>query len=228
MRPRHSRMVSAVSEIDDLLHAASLAASGSPASARAAIDALPWLTASIAADRAAGAFSVWGRSTVVDENTAEPVLSPALFDELHRQAGITAAWPVGNAGLLHCYGYLLSLAETPYGAKRDRWLEPALALACGREAAAFAPWASGATLLERATTSASALLDHGRERLDLVVDARPARVALTTASGPGALAYAVAPTPHDEPLLVTMFPVSDAAAIRAEADTTDRLRWNAA
>ncbi len=106
-------MVNAVSELAALMHAADRAATSTPVAAQSAIDALPWLDASLRADRDARRFAAWGRSTAVDENTGTGVIAPALFDELHRRAGLPATWPVGNAGLLHCYGYLLSREPTP-------------------------------------------------------------------------------------------------------------------
>jgi len=134
-----------------------------------------WMAEQIAADAAAGRFARWGRSTVVDENTREPVLSRELFDGLHELAGLGGsagevagagadagiAWPIGNAGLLHVYGYLLSTVETPYGRKRDRWLDGGVARAFGLPADAFAPWfvtpsAVGSTPLERITAVAEA------------------------------------------------------------------------
>jgi len=99
-----------------------------------------WLAEQIEADAAAGRFSSWGRSTVIDENTGSPVISEALFAELHRIAGLDAGWPLGNAGLLHVYGYLLSPVNTPYGRKRDRWLGGGVARAFGLPDDAFAPW----------------------------------------------------------------------------------------
>ncbi|MDR6691779.1 hypothetical protein J2X55_002702 [Microbacterium sp. 1154] len=203
----------------DALDAAALLAATDPA---AAISSLPWLTASLAADRAAGRLAAWGRSSVIDENVGAAVLPRPLFDELHRHAGLEATWPVGNAGVLHVYGYLLSTTPTPYGLKRERWLTDDLALACGREAGAFLPWAVAQTLLSRATAAASALL----ARPDAIAEepeGRTARIALGAPlpDGTAALAYAV------DGLIVTMFPVADPAAVRAGLGAP-RLRWNAA
>ncbi|WP_314651575.1 amino acid deaminase [uncultured Microbacterium sp.] len=222
-----------MSTLDDLTRAARRAETGRAADARAALDALPWLDASLADDRASGRFARWGRSTVVDENTGAAVITRALFDELHERAGIDAAWPVGNAGLLHCYGYLLSLAETRYGLKRDRWLDGSLAAQLGRVADAFHPWRDGPTLLARASEAASALLfgpaaSATATTVTAVIDGRETRATLTAASGPAALAYAVAPHPGAAPLLVTMFPVAEASAPLAEFTAVPRLRWNAA
>lgn len=203
----------------DALDAAALLAATDPA---AAISSLPWLTASLAADRAAGRLAAWGRSSVIDENVGAAVLPRPLFDELHRRAGLEAAWPVGNAGVLHVYGYLLSTAPTPYGLKRERWLTDDLALACGRQAGAFLPWAGGPSLLSRATAAASALLARPDALIE-EAEGRTARIALGTPlpHGTAALAYAV------DGLIVTMFPVADPAAVRAGLGAP-RLRWNAA
>jgi hypothetical protein len=200
------------------LDAASVAAAADP---DAAIDALPWLADALARDAAAHRFDAWGRSTVVDEN-AGAVLPEALFAALHRRAGLVAAWPVGNAGLLHVYGYLLSTTPTPYGLKRERWLAGDLARACGLPADAFLPWTGASTLLARATAAARALLvrpDVRREDVDGV----PAVIALGApdAGGTSALAYAVGGR------LVTMFPVADPVALVRDLGLP-RLRWNAA
>lgn len=128
-----------------------------------AVDSLGWLGPQLAADRAAGAFDAWGASTLVDEITGAPVLGRAVADELHRRAGLPSSYPVGNAGLLHVYGYLLSTAVTPYGAKRDRWVDGALAVALGLGARDLLPWWSpdGSTLLARVTRTALPWLTDG-------------------------------------------------------------------
>ncbi|MFF7293066.1 amino acid deaminase [Microbacterium sp. NPDC008134] len=216
-----------MSELDDLTAAATLAADGTPAGARAAIDALPWLDRAVNDDRASGRFAAWGPSTVIDENTGTAVIARPLFEELHRRAGLAATWPIGNAGLMHCYGYLLSLEVTPYGLKRDRWVEGALAHACGLTADAFHPWHEGPTLLARATAAASAVLAHPAASATAEIDGRETRLALSSEAGSAALTYAVAPTPGGAHLLVTMFPVAEASAPRTEFTAAPRLRWNA-
>ncbi|MGK3950253.1 amino acid deaminase [Microbacterium sp. K2] len=216
-----------MSGIDDLTTAATRAQSDSATAARAAVDSLPWLVASLEDDREHGRFDAWGRSTVIDENIGAPVISRALFDELHRRAGIAAQWPVGNAGLLHCYGYLLSRVETPYGLKRERWVTPALAEACALAPDAFLPWLEGATLLHRAGAAASGILRSASLSSTATVDGRHTRVGVTREQGPAALAYAVAVTSETTPLLITMFPVADAGVVLTEFASTPRLRWNA-
>lgn len=207
--------------------ASTRAARDTPADAAAAVGVLDWLTTSIADDRAARRFDAWGQSTVIDEDVGKPVLGRSLFEHLHDLAGITASWPIGNAGVLHGYGYLLSRVKTPYGLKRERWLGSDLARAYGLPDDAFVPWSGRQTLLARATDAASALLSSPALVRTEDVDGRRTRVAFSAASGPGALSYAVAPEAGAEPLLVTTFPVADIAAIVDDVDAETRLRWNA-
>jgi hypothetical protein len=106
----------------------------------------------IASDRAERRFEDWGLSTVLDENEETPIIPRPLFDRLHKLAGIDSKWPVGNAGLIHVYGYLESTVQTPHGLKRERWLDGSLARALGLGPEAFLPESEeGRTLLDRAT-----------------------------------------------------------------------------
>jgi len=221
--------VGLVAPIDDLVAAAERAAADTPGTARAALDALPWLLAAIDDDRRSGLFDRWGRSSAVDESTREPLLPRSLFDALHARAGLAASWPTGNAGLLHGYGSLLSLAPAPYGLTRDRWLGGALAGAYGLPADHFLPWTGTPTLLARATEAATALLGTGEFGWYAPVDGRATRTALGAEhEGARPLAYAVAPSAGAAPLLVTTFPVADADTLRRELDEASaRLRWNA-
>ncbi|MFJ2542684.1 amino acid deaminase [Microbacterium sp. NPDC087589] len=216
-----------MSELDQLTAAATLAQTGTATAARAAIDALPWLRDSIEGDRAAARFDRWGRSTAIDENTRTAVIPRALFEELHERADLPASWPVGNAGLLHCYGYLLSLESTPYGLKRDRWVRDELALACGLQPDALRPWVGDTTLLARATSAAAAILQSPAASAVQAIDGRATRVAFSADRGPSALAYEVAPARESAPLLVTLFPVVDASSVLGEFRAARILRWNA-
>lgn len=209
--------------VPEILEAASALAIHDPG---AALDSEPWLGEAIDADAAAGRFVVWGRSTVIDENTREPVLSRELFAALHERARLDAQWPVGNAGLLHVYGYLLSPVMTPFGRKHERWTRGELAALCGLPSSSFIPWASRRTLLERVTAAGQAVLDRHLCRTQDLGDVI-AHIALTRTHGAAALAYALR-TPTTGRRIVTMFPVADAAAILADIDSTaQRPRWNA-
>ncbi|WP_255218082.1 amino acid deaminase [Microbacterium resistens] len=216
--------------IDELIRVAERAADGTADAAHDALTALPWLGASIDDDRAADRFSRWGASTVIDEKTGGEIIPRAVFDALHKRAGLSASWPVGNAGLLHGYGYLLSTMPTPYGLKRDRWLGDALAVSLGLPADHFLPWSGSTTLLARAEAAAASVRDAAEFAWFAPVDGRATHTALGAERGGfRALVHAVAPTPGASPLLVTTFPVADVSALRRELDEASaRLRWNAA
>ena len=177
---------------------------------------LPEIVEQVLTDARAGGFAAWGESTVVDENTGEPVIPRPLFDELHRLAGLDSVWPVGNAGLLHVYGYLLSTAQTPFGGKRDRWTEGGVARALERAPEEFAPWfAAASTMLERVAGAIAPILAEPPPGA-LCIEEGPAPLARTVVV-PGVLLYSV------DGLLITAFPVS---SFEPPTDPP-RLRYNA-
>lgn len=189
-----------------------------------AIASLAWFADSVADDRSHNRFNAWGRSTVIDENIGEAVLSRGLFDALHEAAGLECAWPIGNAGLLHCYGYLLSDAATPYGLKRDRWLTPDLARASGKPDDYFEPNAPDTTLLERVAAVMNRAFDDPAADL-MRIDAAPhtSEICFIAHRAHAAVAYRV------DPKLMTTFPIgASVEATRAViAAEPPRLRWNA-
>lgn len=179
-------------------------------------------------DARAGRLDLWSSSTVVDENVGVPVIERALFDRLHEAAGSDAEFPIGNAGVIHVYGYLFSEIHTPFGYKRDRWNDGVLARALGLPASAFRLGDSAEeTPLERVTASALPLLREppaGATVLDVAVDGHATRAVVTaSADGSGVLCYGV------DDRLVTLFPIADARAFARQAAVEPaRLRWNAA
>jgi len=72
--------------------------------------------------RHAGLFRLWGRSANFDDNAQETIVDPAIVRAVGEIAGVPMHGRNVHAGLLHTYGYLFSLIDTPYGAKRDRWI----------------------------------------------------------------------------------------------------------
>jgi hypothetical protein len=201
----------------------------------------------IARDAAAGRFDDWALSTVIDENVREPVISPAQFDELHAAAGLTAAWPIGNAGLLHVYGYLLSTVVTPFGRKGDRWRDGELARSLGLAPDAFrleTAAAAGETVLHRVSDAALVHLTHPsapRGDRHVIDDELPDgpdaaasagaptvfRTTVVRAPGGAALVYGV--SLGGRMRLVTAFPLADPVTIlNALATEPPRMRYNAA
>lgn len=184
--------------------------------------------ACVEADRRAGRLCAWARSTVIDENIGEAVVDPALFDRLHVAADIDARFPVGNAGIIHVYGYLFSTVLTPFGLKRDRWNDGSLARALGLPADWFRLGASETeTPLERVLAAAAPLLATSAPDAEWRVgDVVQRAVVARAADGSGALVSGV--DAGGGTRLLTVFPVSDAAAFAAAIGSPDGLRWNAA
>lgn len=190
---------------------------------------LPRILSDIREDARHGRFDAWGRSTVIDENTATPVLGHELFDELHAAAGIDANYPVGNAGVLHVYGYWFSDEPTPYGYKRDRWVDGALAAALGLAPDAF-HLGGTSTLLTRVADAVLPALRtppaNARGTADVTLaDARSRVVILGTADA-SALVYGI---DHGDGFrLITTFPLAgNPQDILDDFAAHPRYRWNA-
>jgi hypothetical protein len=187
----------------------------------------------VRSDATTALFDDWGLSTVIDENIDAPVIPREEFERLHAIAALRAEWPIGNAGLLHVYGYLLSTVPTPYGLKRDRWLDGALAHTLGLPPGAFLPAGTG-TLLSRVTAEVlPRLVDPPSDAL-LVLE-QPSldgeTRALTVVLGPaeaGALLYGV--REGGRMRAITAFPLASASVsfCRSLVDQPPRLRYNAA
>lgn len=187
----------------------------------------------VVADARAGRFAAWGTSTVVDEFVGEAVVSEGVATALHRLARVPVRFPVGNAGVLHVYGYWFATRPTPFGYKRDRWLDGRLARAFGLPATAFIPRADPvSTPLQRVLEVAMPVLDEPRQALataDAEVDGVLTRVCLVRATGADATALVYGVAGADGMRLVTTFPVGgDALELIDDFVEHPRWRWNAA
>ena len=193
------------------------------------IDAMPGLAEAIRADRTGGVFERWGESTVIDENTEQPVLPAELVIALHERAGLASDGLRGNAGLLHVYGYLLSTVVTPFGAKGERWTGGGVARALGLPVDALLP-PSSPTPLAALTPVLESLLAHpdaGLARVDERSATVSARTVIVTNQGHAALVYGVGDD-LDALRPVTVFPIDDAIGmLKRLAAEPPRLRYNA-
>ncbi|WP_293697086.1 amino acid deaminase [uncultured Agrococcus sp.] len=208
------------------------------------IPSLDAAAASIRIDAEQGLLSSWAHSTVVDEHTGGPVIEREVFDALHAAAGLAPDWPEGNAGILHVYGYWFSSVKTPFGMKRDRWVDGHLASALGLKPDAFL-WRSSTpenrvtetllepeTLLKLVTEAALPLLHEPPAHVTGTADARvgnlKTRVVLQRGPGADATALVYGIDAGDGFRLVTLFPLQgDTDAVMADFTSNPRLRWNA-
>jgi hypothetical protein len=182
--------------------------------------------ACIARDRADGLIDRWSLSTVIDENIGEAVVERDVFERIHGASGVNARFPIGNAGLVHVYGYLFSTVVTPYGYKSDRWNDGVLARALGRHEGYFRLGDGDETPLSRVLGSAEPLLREPPASAHLAewdADGVRQRAVVTD----GMLVSGL--DAGDGMRLLTIFPIADAATFARDLETEPpRLRWNAA
>ncbi|KJV03881.1 hypothetical protein VF34_00698 [Rhodococcus sp. PML026] len=177
----------------------------------------------------------WASSTVIDDNVQAPVFDERVFSWLHNGVAATFDFPIGHAGLMHVYGYLLSSVETPYGLKRERWLSHNLAQAFGLEPSFFIPTASAVPLMERVSSVVIPVLTDpiadSRTILafDEVVDHRR-RMRTVHIGGPTANSTALlyGSVSGDDVQIVTAFPIGrlTAQSARNRLAEPTRYRYN--
>lgn len=124
-----------------------------------------------------GLLSLWGRSANFDEHAGQTILHPAIVRAIGQLAGVPMRGRFVHAGLLHTYGYLFSLIDTPYGAKRDRWVSEEWERGFGLERSLLGPNPKAGTLLANLTWFLGHIVFQGRPRLLHVLNADVAAVA---------------------------------------------------
>jgi hypothetical protein len=85
-------------------------------------------------------LSLWGRSSIIDASSNLQILPDLVLDRLgiSSRRNATGERHV-HAGLMHSYGYLFSIIDTPYGRKGKRWIESRIDERLGIGAGRFAP-----------------------------------------------------------------------------------------
>ncbi|MGB7323670.1 MAG: hypothetical protein WBD31_02275 [Rubripirellula sp.] len=96
-------------------------------------------------------LSRWGMSVNLDELAGVEIVLPDILRVIGQCAGVTMQPPAYHAGLQHTYGYLLSLVETPYGYKRDRWLSDRIEIGFGLPKDSLSAFPRRGTLLGNLT-----------------------------------------------------------------------------
>jgi hypothetical protein len=122
-------------------------------------------------------LSLWGRSVNVDENVRQIIVHPAILKAIGSLAGVPMRGRVVHAGLQHTYGYLFSLIDTPYGAKRDRWLSTDMERGLGIDLTLLGDRPHSGTLLANLTWFVGQIVFRDRPRLRQRLEANRAAVA---------------------------------------------------
>lgn len=106
-----------------------------------------------------GPLPFWGRSLNVDDVAKVTIVDPHML--IASLSGRTLSAITPHAGLQHTYGYLLSTIETPYGLKRDRWMETHIETAFGLNPSTLGPQPDNGTLLANASWLAGMIAFRG-------------------------------------------------------------------
>lgn len=100
----------------------------------------------------------WGTSFNYDENVQAPIVDARIVNSLAQLTGKeTLATSVFHAGILHTYGYLFSLCETPYGYKRKRWISNTVETGLGLPPRVWGPYPDKGNFLANITFVAVSL-----------------------------------------------------------------------
>lgn len=112
-----------------------------------------------------GILRLWGKSINVDENVGETIVHPAILDAIGKLASVPMRGPGVHAGLQHTYGYLFASIETPYGAKRERWIADTIERGLGVDRTLFSDRPRSGTLLANVTWFAGQIAFRDRPRI---------------------------------------------------------------
>ena len=94
----------------------------------------------------------WGRSINIDELAGLTIVDPMVLSMIGSLTNTAMNSPGFHAGLQHTYGYLLSLVETPYGFKRDRWITSTIEDGFGLPSKSLQAFPNRGTLLVNLTS----------------------------------------------------------------------------
>ena len=101
--------------------------------------------------RPRGPMSFWGRSHNFDELANAQIVDPVILQAIGHFANRQLSIRCPHAGLQHTYGYLFSVLKTPYGYKRDRWLETSIEDAFRLDRSTLSPSPLSGSLLANAS-----------------------------------------------------------------------------
>ncbi len=110
----------------------------------------------------------WGQSYNFDSGAKKVIVAPKIIGELQKHFNIKNDNHIVHAGIIHTYGYLFSVIETPYGYKRKRWIAPTLNYAFSLEANSLSPEAIEGGMLSNITFFAGTLAFTDKTQLNLL------------------------------------------------------------
>ncbi len=107
---------------------------------------------------------LWGESVNIDELADATIVPAPILQELCAAAGVPSNGQTAHAGIAHTYGYLFSQIETPFGFKRQRWVEDRITRIAGLPLGTLGPDPRRGTLLSNLTYFLSRIAMRTRRR----------------------------------------------------------------
>lgn len=92
---------------------------------------------------------LWGESKLKEKN--KEITSFKIVESLNTFFNRPTTLQSANAGIMHTYAYLFSTLKTPYGYKRERWLDNSLTKGLGLTQNYLSPLTKEGTLLSNLT-----------------------------------------------------------------------------
>ena len=114
----------------------------------------------------------WGWSVNVDELANTEIVDTRLLIMLGKMMDVAMDGAAVHAGVQHTYGYLLSTVMTPFGYKRDRWIQPTIELGFGLPESTLQAFPKRGTLLANLTCFLDQLA-FPNQRLPKIIGTRP-------------------------------------------------------
>lgn len=106
----------------------------------------------------------WGQSFNFDSNAKKTIVDEKIIKDLQHIFGIQNDNQKVHAGIIHTYGYLFSIIETPYGYKRKRWIEPTLNTGFSLSSLALSPFTVDGGMFSNVTFFAGKIVFKTEER----------------------------------------------------------------
>lgn len=107
----------------------------------------------------------WGMSLNFDSNANKTIVDEKILKDLQAIFSIQNDNQKVHAGVIHTYGYLFSIIDTPYGYKRKRWIDPTLNTGFSLSSQALSPFAIEGGMFSNVTYFAGRIAFKSEDRL---------------------------------------------------------------
>lgn len=106
----------------------------------------------------------WGMSLNFDSNANKTIVDEKILKDLQAIFSIQNDNQKVHAGVIHTYGYLFSIIDTPYGYKRKRWIDPTLNTGFSLSSQALSPFTIEGGMFSNVTYFAGRIVFKSEER----------------------------------------------------------------